>query len=193
MKYTLLLTVFVIVLLLACQSPILNSKEFPSNISIKSEDEKSSRSANGNEEIWIPTEIEECISKVDVGEPFNFETDFNPFYLRADFDGNKHMDYAILVKGQTTRKRGVVVCKDAQRPFLFAALAKSKLSVSSFDDDNFITNQWEISSKEETRSQVNILGNKISPNAKGESITFIFEGGTGVHIYWNGKEFMIGE
>ncbi|MCV4726285.1 hypothetical protein OFD51_35150, partial [Escherichia coli] len=69
----------------------------------------------------------------------------------------------------------------------------SKVSVSSFDDDNFITNQWEVSSKEVTRSQVNILGNRISPNAKGESISFAFEGGTGVHIYWNGEEFVVGE
>lgn len=193
MKHPLFLTILVIALLLACNRSIMNSKGFPINISTKDGVEKSSGSTTANEEIWIPNDIEECISKVDVGEPFNFETEFNPFYLRADFDGNKRMDYAILIKGVTTQKRGVVICKDAERPLVFGALARLKVAVSSFDDDNFITNQWEALSMEETRSKVNILGNKISPNAKGESITFIFEGGTGVHIYWNGKEFVVAE
>jgi hypothetical protein len=171
----------------------MNSQEFSDNSSTTSENEKPLPVASENDEIWIPTAIEECIAKVDIGEPFKFETGFNPFYLRADFDGNKLMDYAILIKGQTSQKRGVVICKDARQPYIFGALSKPKPSLSSFEDDNFVTNQWEISSKEETRLQINILGNKISPTAKGESIAFIFEGGTGVHIYWDGREFQIGE
>ena len=69
------------------------------------------------EEVWTPTAIEDCMSKVDVGEPFKYETSLNPFYLRADFDGNGLVDYAVLIKGQTTKTRGVVICKDSKQPF----------------------------------------------------------------------------
>jgi hypothetical protein len=33
----------------------------------------------------------------------------------------------------------------------------------------------------------------MSPDAKGESITFLFEGGEGVVIYWDGKAFRVNE
>jgi hypothetical protein len=147
-----------------------------------------------DEEAWTPTEIEECIAKVNVGESFKFETSFNPFYLRANLDGNKFVDYAVLIKGQNTGKRGVVICKDSKQPFIFGELSKPETPLSSFDDDNFITSDWEIITKEETRTLVESPGkDRIATDAKGESIGFMFEGGGSVFIYWDGKTFRVVE
>lgn len=141
--------------------------------------------------VWTPTAIEDCIAKVNVGEPFKFEISFNPFYLRADFDGNKSVDYAVLIIGQETKKRAVVICKDGKEPFLYGALAKTKFLPESFEDDNFVTPEWEISTKEETKMlDEHVGGRKVAANAKGESISFMFEGG-GVVIYWDGKTFQV--
>lgn len=194
-KYKSLLTISLLILFLACQDSVMNSAETLNNRQIKSQDEKSFPVAIEKDELWIPTAIEECIAKIDVGEPFEFEADFNPFYLRADLDGNNFTDYAVLIKGQTTQKRGVVMCKDSKQPFVLGALSKPKVPLSSFDDDNFVTNQWEISTKEETKNWIIRYsgGRKIAPDAKGESIVFIFEGGDGIVIYWDGRTFKIGE
>ena len=35
-------------------------------------------------EIWVPSDIEECLSKVNVGEPIKVASYFQPFYLRAN-------------------------------------------------------------------------------------------------------------
>jgi hypothetical protein len=146
-----------------------------------------------DEDIWIPTAIdEECLSKVNVGEPFKVAKLFNPYYLRVNFDGNASIDYAVLVVGQTAKSEGrvnqmngLIICKDSKTPFVFGSLAKSKKQVSSFEDDNFVTDDWEIVTKEETK--------KTWKNAKGESIAFVFEGGTIINVYWDGKAFRVVE
>lgn len=146
-----------------------------------------------DEEIWMPTAIEQCISKVDVKEPFEMATSINPFYLRADFDGNDFVDYAVLIKGKNTKKNGLVICKDSKTPFVFGAISNPKTPLSTFEDDNFVSNNWEISTKEETRntSMKPPFGKgKIGTDAKGESVAFIFEGGS-LFIYWDGKTFRV--
>lgn len=193
MRVTIVLSLMGFLILLACQS-LVNSSVKPSNLETTAVQKDGPQIAEIEEEdeVWSPTAIEGCMTKVDVDEPFKFETSFNPFYLRADLDGNELIDYAILIKGQNTNKRGLVICKDSKEPFVFGELSKSKVRLSSFENDNFITPQWEISTAEFTKKQVNATGRKIAPDAKGESISFVFEGG-GVNIYWDGKQFRIGE
>lgn len=193
MKPQFLLIMFTFILSLACQHSTTNSAGMLTNAQTPKE-VRNSMSASADEyDLWVPTAIEACIAAVDVAENFKFEADFNPFYLRVDFDGNSSMDYAVLVKGESSQNRGVIICKDSEQPFVFGALSRPKTSFSTFENDNFVTNQWEVLSKDETKMQINILKNKISPNAKGESIVFMFEGGTGVHIFWNGESFQIRE
>ena len=192
MKFMILLCLTVISLPWACQNSISSSGKtsIPAQTPIK---KALVQAVETSADVWIPTTVEECMKHVDVGEPFKFETSFNPFYLRANLDGNDLIDYALLIVGQDSKKRGVVICKDSTQPFVFGSLAKRKTSLSSFEDDNFITPEWEISTKEFTRIESDSTGRKIAPGAKGESVSFVFEGGNGVNIYWDGKTFRIGE
>lgn len=193
MKSRVILSLALFSLLLACQNGVSSSVETNKSQQAIVQKESPQVIETEEEEVWTPTAIEECMAKVKVGEPFKFETSFNPFYLRADLDGNKFFDYAVLIKGQNTNRRGVVICKDSKEPFVFGALSKPNMRLSSFDDDNFVTNKWEVSTKEYTRIKADPRGRRISSDAKGESITFVFEGGNGVNIYWDGKTFRLGE
>jgi hypothetical protein len=143
-----------------------------------------------DKEIWVTSDIEECLSKVNVKEPIKVASYFNPFYLRANFDGNNSIDYAVLIQGQTAKKEekvekmnGLVICKDRTKPFVFGAVSKPQKQLTSMENDNFITDDWEIMSKEEART----------PKAKGEVIGFFFEGGDGIYVYWDGKAFQVVE
>ena len=98
--------------------------------------EKSKIEEKKDEEIWIPTAIEQCISKVDVKEPFEIATFVNPFYLRADLDDNNLVDYAVLIKGKNTKKNGLIICKDSKTPFVFGAISNPKILLSTFENDN---------------------------------------------------------
>lgn len=193
MNYKVIFVITIFVAFLACQSPIMNSAETPVNKETKVENEKSKNIDQEENEVWIPTAIEDCLDRVKIGEQFKIETSINPFYLRANLDGNELVDYAILIKGKDSNKRGVVICKDSKEPYIFGALSKLQTPLSSFDDDNFITYRWVISTKEYTKSQLDPQRRKISPDAKGESVLFIFEGSNGVNIYWNGKMFKVAE
>ncbi len=183
--------VFLIVIVLACQSGeiIANNGEKNGAVPI----ENNIRNRGQEEEVWIPDIIEKCVASVNVGEALEIATSINPFYLRADFDGNGLVDYAVLVQGQNTGKRGVVICKDSKETFVFGSVSKSKPPVSTFEDDNFITESWEIATKEETKSIADVPGGKkIATTAKGESIVFVFEGGN-LYIFWDGRAFRIVE
>jgi len=145
-----------------------------------------------DEEIWIPTIIEECISKVNVREPIKVASFFNPYYLRGNFDGNNLEDYAVLIEGQTSKnegkieqKNGLVICKDGKEPFVFGAVSKSEKQLSSMEGDNFITDNWEILTRRDKETTKTLKG------AKGDVIGFFFEGGDGFYVYWDGKTFRI--
>lgn len=145
---------------------------------------------NSIDDKWTPDAINDCLSRLKSPEPVEIEDSFNPYYLRADLDGNKDFEYAILMRSVSDKKkRGLVICKDGKDPFFFGTVSRSK-AISYGDDENFITNDWEILSRNETEAvtKYDTDGKKIGKDAKGESIGFIFEGG-GFFIYWDGKRF----
>ncbi len=81
--------------------------------------------------------------------------------------------------------------KTRKEPSAFGSLAKTKFVPKGFEDDNFITPQWAITSKEETKTLTQYVGGpKIATDAKGESVGFHFDGGS-VFIYWDGKAFRV--
>lgn len=197
MKSLSLLSLPLVLLLMACQQVAVKSVE-ANRSQQKAGQEETAQEINKEEAaFWTPTEIEGCTAKVNVGEPFKFETSFNPYYLRADLDGNKTMDYAVLIKGQETQKRAVVICKDlempyAKEPFVVGSLAKTKtVHPSLIEDDNFITPEWAITTRKETKALEQYVGGpKIAADAKGEAVGFFFDGGS-VFIYWDGKAFRV--
>lgn len=180
-----------ILLLLACQKPVVSSAD---DLELTQASNRMNQSpiAEADREVWEPTAIAECMSKVNVGEPFDLESSINPFYLRANLDSNELVDYAVLIKGKNTKTRGVVVCKDSLQPFVYGEIAKSSPGLSKFENDNFVTSEWEISTKDFTKKRVNSAGEPVAPNAKGESVSFSFEGG-GVTIFWDGRQFRLSQ
>jgi len=145
-----------------------------------------------NDEHWIPDVVSRCIDAKIHREQIKPAWGFNPIYLRVDFDGNDIIDYAILVQGSKSSRNGVLICKDSKTPFLFGSIAMSNQPLSSFEDDNFVTDRWNINSKEETRNAARDLSGKsqIGREAKGESLGFYHDGG-GVFIFWDGKQFCL--
>jgi len=64
----------------------------------------------------IPIQISECLSR---------QTSFlvidrrmNPYYLRADFNGDSRTDYVVLVQDNMTNKRGFAFCLGGPKPVL---------------------------------------------------------------------------
>ncbi len=139
-----------------------------------------------------PTAIENCLPKVNVGEPIDFDLSVNPFYLRINFDGNLKIDYALRIKGKETKSEGLLICRDGEEPFIFGKLAKSKTTLTNIESDNFLTKNWDVVTKEDFRTFPTYSPEgkgRQGANAKGEAIAFTFPIDGVAYIYWDGKNF----
>lgn len=138
---------------------------------------------DGQTELWIPKPVSDCISTVSVNEGIKADDSVNPFYLRADFDGNSKPDYTIIVQGVVSKKYGVIVCRDGKIGSVFAALAGPTSPQSEIDENNFVTDQWEIETASEAAEVFVDPGKKVRTKAKGEAVVFVFEGGATIHLF----------
>lgn len=139
-----------------------------------------------------PTSIQNCLEKVSVGEPFEFDLSMNPFYLRMHLYGDHGVDYVMVIRGKETKKLGLLICKNAKEPLVLGELAKSKTPLTDMENDNFIGAYWDVATKEEFRDLYSNNHNedyKKLANAKGEILVFSYEIDGVLYIYWDGKAF----
>lgn len=115
----------------------------------------------------------------------------------GDFDGDGEEDIAVLVSSENRPGRnGLIVCRNTeqQRISRFGALFHGARRMTSFDEDNFITVEWEVIPKKESAETA--LGpdgkSRIASRNKGDVISFFHEGGS-VFIFWDGESFMLVE
>jgi hypothetical protein len=54
----------------------------------------------------VPFVISTCLK----GKEVDVSKRINPFYLRGDIDGDRQVDYVVLVEEKTTKKKGVAFC-----------------------------------------------------------------------------------
>jgi len=57
----------------------------------------------------IPPPVIEAFKKSGSAEKYVFATQLNPFYIQADFNGDRRLDCAILVKHKSTGKLGIAI------------------------------------------------------------------------------------
>lgn len=145
-------------------------------------------------EQWLPHELSKCLSFAKPNDGIEPIWEFNPVYLRLDLDGNKLIDYAILVRQTNSTRNGVLICRDGKEVNILGAISSADRQLSSFEDDNFISDRWSVLNLvETTKSALTINGEPLMKNkAKAEAIVFYHEGGS-VFIFWDGKTIRLVE
>jgi hypothetical protein len=199
MKYKIHLSLVFLLVLLACQKSTMQSVEKstePREIKQEkpSQETETENSLYLKENLLLPSATQECLEKAKekVGEPIRYDLSMNPYFLRFDFNGDKVIDYAIIVAGKTTNKYGLVICKDAKEAFVFGELARSKTPLTNMPDDNFVGSFWDIMTNKEVQEQFSKHHDKDVKElalAKGEVIIFGYAKDGILYIYWDGKNF----
>lgn len=180
MNNTIYVLAFLVLFLSACNESVVVPINRANAVAIdtsKSEPPKS----NGDDEPWFgpPKLIEVCLSKADPLEEIKVERLFNPYYLRADLNKDGVLEYVVLVRSvKNDRRRGILICSNSTSPVVLGSISKEKAPFSTLSDDNFVTDNWEVLSSEESK--------RVATDAKGEIIGFFYEGGA-FFVYWNGK------
>lgn len=142
--------------------------------------------------------ISQCIAQISRSTlPLREVGDRQSYSHAGDFDGNGKEDVAVLVESdQAPIKSGLLICRngDVKQTSGFGPVFKSAKRLTSFDEDNFITSEWEVILK--TESSKIALGpdgkSRIRNRNKGDVISFFHEGGA-VFIFWDGTQFLVVE
>ncbi len=91
----------------------------------------------------VPQRVSQCIQ--DFKGRYEISRRMNPFYLRADFDGDGRADYVVLITEPTTKKEGFAFCfSDEKKPQIIGA-GTSVAVEGGVQGDNFaVFNVWGI-------------------------------------------------
>jgi hypothetical protein len=145
--------------------------------------------APGQGEVVYPEQVFKCLAKP-VASDLDVMTDFPPYYLRGDFDGDGKPDYAVAVRGRKTKRRGVLICDAQGRVFVLGADNPIEPPFSDVERDNFVAPNWVVYSRSETMSLGRLAGGVPYPLPRilGETIGMIWENGTAL-IYWDGHRY----
>ena len=140
------------------------------------------------EEPIHPTIIVKCLKDP---KTFNLKvlTFNNPYYLRGDFDDDGESDYALEVRSKVSEKNGMLICSGNGSVYLLGSGIGGK-QFSDMDNDNFLSNYWEVMSQKQVHELKAFRGNVPYPipHFKGEAIGIIWEACVSM-IYWNGEEY----
>jgi hypothetical protein len=140
-----------------------------------------------------PTEVKRCLEDPAVKDKARILSNYEPFYLTGDFDGDGLPDSAVAIKGSITRRNGVVICTGKDRVFILGADNPRKPPFSDMPNDNFVAPQWKVYTKEVAATVQTI--DKEPPtqvaSPKGDSIAMIWEDGICL-IYWDGNRYRWG-
>lgn len=192
MKRGMFLSCLLLLVLLACQSADIQVEPKVNSQETAQKETPTVNSKNLADSVLSPTAVQNCLPKVKLDEPIEFDLSVNPFYLRIDFDGNKTIDYAIRIRGTKTKTEGLLICMDGEKPYTFGKLAKSKTPLTDIEGDNFLMDKWDVVSREEIKSYPTYPPDgktKEGANAKGEALVFAFPVDGVQYIYWDSKTF----
>jgi len=144
-------------------------------------------------EIFHPLLVQHCLEQPGIKGKIEILTAQIPYYLRGDFDGDSHSDYAVAVRGPRTRRNGVLICTNRKKAFILGADNPTKPPFSDMPDDNFVAPHWQVYTKQETYALRLYRNGKLIPASapKGETIAMIWEDGICL-IYWDGTRFRWG-
>jgi len=126
----------------------------------------------------VPDELSACIDQKAAG--YQVDAGVNPFYLRGDFDGDGHADYAAFVTHEG--KHGVLVCWAGRHSPTVLGAGKRFIQM---DDLTF------------TGWKVHALGKKVEhgatdappPKLRGDAILVEWQEAASGLIYWAGEQF----
>jgi hypothetical protein len=123
----------------------------------------------------VPQQVVHEFKKISFWEHYEIDYEVNPFYLRADFDGDSKPDFAVLCIRKSDKSRFVAVALSKKRKPVFVPLDPEKQ-----------IDGWEVFSKAIVKLPEND-GAKVPPKLFGDAILLKF--GVTLLLYWDGNKF----
>ena len=142
-----------------------------------------------NYESWvrqqnIPSWVKDVFISKGLDKEYEFSFHLNPFYLRGDFNGDKHLDIAILIKEIKTGKLGIAVFHARNNEVFLLGAGRS---FANGGDDFGWMNVWGVYYRTFVRQGV---GEKAPPRLLGEALLVERTESASALIYWDGNNYV---
>lgn len=112
----------------------------------------------------------------------------NPFYLRGDFDGDRRMDYVLLIEERVSGKVGLAVFLNRQPKWQVHILAAGRAFLyEEYSNDDFDwLDAWQVKGKGRVGQGVT---DRKPPVLLGDAMLLVKSESASGLIYWDGKKF----
>jgi hypothetical protein len=152
---------------------------------IKSQQAKDRVPDDLTDNMILPSFVYECLEK---NKEISKEIDIpsvplhNPYFVRGDFDGDRAIDYAVIVESREKNREGLLICfRKTNRAILLGLDPKNPPPF-------WLLMNWDVETPNELSKIRDFRGNAVGIKLRGESIVMKGEDWLGI-IYWNGKQF----
>jgi hypothetical protein len=132
----------------------------------------------------LPDKLQELFKQDSIRALYKINKQINPFYLRADFNGDGKMDYALAIVEIKSQKKGILIYHASSKNVYIAGAGKQ--IPKSYGDNFYWMDAWKVYDKKIVEIGVGETEKLI---LKGEAILAMkLESSSGI-IYWDGKEY----
>ena len=138
----------------------------------------------------VPAEVQKYVDMdhLTITDKYTLSGDLNPFYLRGDFDGDGHMDYALLITTTDTRKRGIAIWMSSRPKARWQILGAGHLfQYGAGKSDNLDFDAWHVYGKQPVMQGSGEIA--PPPRLRAEAILVEIKDSASGLIYWTGSSF----
>jgi hypothetical protein len=131
----------------------------------------------------IPEAISRVIANGLLAKNYDISFQLNPFYLRADFNGDGKTDTAVLVKQRLSGKIGIAIIHGTSDK---VTILGAGTAIGNGGDDFEWMDSWQVYSKGRAAQQA---GETSVPHLRGDALLVSKSEAASALIYWTGKRY----
>jgi hypothetical protein len=132
----------------------------------------------------VPDVVKKALTNASPGKQYDLSFRINPSYLEGDFNGDRKMDVAVLVKEGSTGKLGIAIVDGTTGK---VTILGAGIGIGNGGDDFEWMGSWQVYSK--TRA-AHASGETGIPRLRGDALLVEKSEAASALIYWNGKRYV---
>jgi hypothetical protein len=132
----------------------------------------------------VPDAFKRALTNGSLGKQYDLSFRMNPSYLEGDFNGDRKMDVAVLMKERATGKFGIAIVHGMTEK---VAILGAGIRLGNGGDDFEWMDSWQVYSK--TRA-AHAAGETSVPRLRSDALLVEKSEAASALIYWNGKRYV---